>query len=60
MPPPKLRIYIDEVLRLAKGDNMYWICIDTVVAVALLATMTLLLMLGIVLTVKAILMILEM
>ena len=39
---------------------MYWICVDTVVAVALLATMTLLLTLGIIFTVKAILMILEM
>lgn len=39
---------------------MYWICVDTVVATALLATMTLLLTLGIVFTVKAILMILEM
>lgn len=39
---------------------MYWICVDTVVAVALLATATLLLTFGITLTVKAILMILEM
>lgn len=39
---------------------MYWICIDTVVAVALFATMMLLLTLGIIFTVKAILMILEM
>lgn len=39
---------------------MYWICFDTVVAVALFATMTLLLTLGIIFTVKAILMILEM
>lgn len=39
---------------------MYWICVDTVVAVALFATMILLLTLGITLTVKAILMILEM
>lgn len=39
---------------------MYWICIDTVVTVALFATMMLLLTLGIIFTVKAILMILEM
>ena len=39
---------------------MYWICVDTVVAVALVATMMLLLTLGIIFTVKAILMILEM
>lgn len=39
---------------------MYWICVDAVVAVALFATATLLLTLGITLTVKAILMILEM
>ena len=39
---------------------MYWICVDTVVAVALVATATLLLTIGIALTVKAILMILEM
>ena len=39
---------------------MYWICVDTVVAGVLLATATLLLTLGIILTVKAILMILEM
>ena len=39
---------------------MYWICVDTVVAVALVAMATLLLTLGITLTVKAILMILEM
>lgn len=39
---------------------MYWICVDTVVAVALVATATLLLTLGIIFTVKAILMILEM
>lgn len=39
---------------------MYWICVDTVVAVALFATATLLLTLGIIFTVKAILMILEM
>ena len=39
---------------------MYWICVDAVVAVALVATATLLLTLGIFLTVKAILMILEM
>ena len=39
---------------------MYWICVDTVAGVALFATMMLLLTLGIFLTVKAILMILEM
>lgn len=39
---------------------MYWICVNTVVAVALFATMMLLLTLGIIFTVKAILMILEM
>ena len=39
---------------------MYWICVDTVVAVALFTTMMLLLTLGIIFTVKAILMILEM
>lgn len=39
---------------------MYWICVDTVAAVALFATATLLLTFGITLTVKAILMILEM
>lgn len=38
---------------------MYWICVDTVVAVALFATAILLLTLGITLTVKAVLMILE-
>ena len=38
---------------------MYWICVDTVVAVALFDTAILLLTLGITLTVKAILMILE-
>lgn len=38
---------------------MCWICVDTVVAVALVATATLLLTLGIIFTVKAILMILE-
>ena len=38
---------------------MYWICVDTVVAVALIATATLLLTLGVALTMKAILMILE-
>ena len=39
---------------------MYWICVDTVVAVALLATATLLLTLGVIFTVKAILIIMEM
>lgn len=38
---------------------MYWICVDTVVAGALVATATLLLTIGITLTVKAVLMILE-
>lgn len=39
---------------------MYWICVDTLATVALFATATLLLTLGIIFTVKAILMILEM
>lgn len=38
---------------------MYWICVDTVIAVALFATATLLLTIGIALTVKSILMIME-